>query len=103
MYTVTFLYDVSDYDAYLEYGEKARDVVIQYGGRFIVTSYMHYDITLMEGEKPDIVNIAIFSNTDKYLAFYHSEEYQKLKLQRDAICRSQIIMLGKNDEANKTT
>lgn len=103
VYMVTFLYAIADYDGYWAYGEKARDLVTQYGGRFTVTSYKHYDITAMEGEKPDVVNIAVFSNKDKYLTFYNSEEYQKLKIQRDAVCRSQIIMLRRNDEANKVT
>lgn len=95
VYMLTLLSDVNDFSGYDEYGAKARKVVQQYGGKFLIASYEAYDISAIEGVAPDVVNLAMFKDKRTYFEFYQSTEYQALIPLRDAVCKSQIVMLEK--------
>jgi uncharacterized protein (DUF1330 family) len=92
---VTCLFNLKDELKYTAYSTKARELVEQYGGRFSIASHGKFTITAMEGNAPDIVNIAVFPSKEKYLNFYNSQEYQKILQERLDICTSQITMLEK--------
>jgi uncharacterized protein (DUF1330 family) len=93
IYMVTSLFDLVDEHAYVAYGAAARALVEQYNGKFLVASHGAFGLTAMEGELPDVVNVAVFPTKERYFEFYNSIEYQKLKQDRTAFCRSQITML----------
>lgn len=96
IYAITSFYDVTDYDAYWEYGQEAKGIVESFGGRFMVASHNTFEITAFEGKKPDIINILVFGSKDKYLAFYNSPEYQKLIFDRNKVCNAQVLILEKS-------
>jgi uncharacterized protein (DUF1330 family) len=93
IYMVTSLFDVRNEPAYVAYGVAAKRVVEFHGGKFLLSSHGKFGITAMEGPAPDVVNIAVFPTAERYFEFYNSTEYQKLKQDRTAFCRSQITML----------
>ena len=95
---VTLLYEVLDFDAYLTYGVKARTIVTKHKGRFLVSSHQNYAITSVEGQNPDVVNISIFPDKEQYFGFYNSLEYQDLIKEREAVCKSQVLILEKENK-----
>ena len=82
---------IHDQEAYAAYGEKAKAVVLKFGGDFpIGGGYREW----LEGNG-DINNYvaARFPSREQALAFYHSEEYQKLVPDRLA-CSSGTVLLA---------
>jgi uncharacterized protein (DUF1330 family) len=96
VYTVTSLFDVTDYDAYVVYGTASRAITEKHSGKFIVATHGNFKITPVEGKIPDIVNIAVFPNMEKCLAFWNSPEYLELKKDRQRFCTAEIVILERN-------
>ena len=97
-YMFTCLNNVTSFDSYEDYAIKARKIVEKYGGKFLIASYKAFDLTVIEGKKPDIVNLACFKNKEAFNSFYQSTEYQVLIKVRESFCESHIIMLEKSNE-----
>jgi uncharacterized protein (DUF1330 family) len=98
IYAVTAFYNITDNEAYWEYGKEARDVVSLYGGRFLAASHNTFKLINVEGTKPDVLNIFIFPSKPRYMEFYNSPEYQKLVADRNKICQAQVFLLTRKEK-----
>jgi uncharacterized protein (DUF1330 family) len=87
---ITRLYNLSDIAGYLEYAAKSKLVSDRFGGRVLVASSVECTINCLEGPRPDVVNILVFSESSNADKFYVSEEYSELKAYRNTICDSHI-------------
>ena len=82
---------VTDWDRYREYTKLTPGAIAQFGGRFIVRGGQ---TTTLEGpaETGRIVVIE-FPTFDQAKAFYHSEEYSRVKKLREGAATGQFILV----------
>jgi uncharacterized protein (DUF1330 family) len=81
--------EVTDQTLYDDYRRQTRDVVTQYGGRFLVRGGA---ATLHEGtQQPKRLVVLEFDDMAKLQAFYNSPEYAPLLALRGRAAKSRLI------------
>ena len=69
-------FTVNDPVLMAEYGRKAGPLVLQHGGKMVLSTN---DAKPVEGHARPVLVIIQFPNIEKANAFYHSEEYAPIK------------------------
>ena len=85
--------EVTNPENYKEYLAKVTDIVIKFGGEFLVRGG---EFQRVEGEWKNTRNVVIkFPSYEKALEWYHSEEYKPVRqIRLDNSDTNQIIIRG---------
>jgi uncharacterized protein (DUF1330 family) len=83
--------EISDPDAYAAYREKALAAVAAHGGEFLVRGGRS---RCLEGENPlPTLFIVKFASFEQALAWYHSQEYTRVKALREGAARANLVVV----------
>ncbi|AMV33915.1 hypothetical protein VN12_17430 [Pirellula sp. SH-Sr6A] len=83
--------ELTDPEQYKKYTQETPAVIAQYGGKFIVRGG---PIENMEGpEETARIVILEFPTMDDAKRFYHSEEYQRVRLLREGAAQVQLFAI----------
>ena len=82
---------VTDWERYRQYTSATPAVIEQFGGRFIVRGG---ETVTLEGP-PESARLVIieFPSRDRAEAFYHSEEYSRVKKLREGAATGQFLAI----------
>jgi uncharacterized protein (DUF1330 family) len=84
------LVDVTDREQYSQYTQATPEVIAQFGGKFIVRGCK--TVTLEGEEEKRRVVVIEFPSFELAQAFYHSEEYQRVKKLRSGAAMMTFIV-----------
>jgi uncharacterized protein (DUF1330 family) len=84
------LVDVTDKEQYSKYTQATPPVIAQFGGKFIVRGGI--TATLEGEEEKRRVVVIEFPSFELAQAFYHSEEYQRVKKLRSGAATMTLIV-----------
>ena len=88
-YLIVFV-EITDREQYLKYTQATPSVVAQFGGKFIVRGGQ--TATLEGPEEKRRVVVIEFPSFERAKAFYHSDEYQEVKILRSGAAIGTFIL-----------